>query len=438
MAIEALELPGGLEARPLPLDRVRVRLRLREETHLGFHHGGLLHRLLERSCGSPPPAGWVPLALESGHVAYAAGAYYDFVLTAVGEPRGFANLERDLRAAGNAPRPRSRGSRCETLEGLFDLVSVKQLPLPTREQQEAKAAALAERGSVRLLLPSPLRLRQPREADALAGQRLGAATFPAGLLLASLWRRYHHLAGLPGAGTPPPLPPETRVAAEHLTRQDLTLRLDRQTGSGPTPATLSGLGGEIVFESLPRPWLNLLVLMEGAHAGTATEFGFGSFAVDRLPAWQRPAATYSEALVWLDGVTSDEAAGLLQPAALVHLDEGPATQCRGLAQVTAELGLMRARAQGLNGPVGGAGDRFVAGLGEAKILARLRSFWPGEPLVELFSTWLQYAEDRHNLSRLLAKVFAVELADALQEEGRRLVRMGSELRVLGRQSARVA
>lgn len=437
MTEAAPSLPGGREARSLEIARVKVRLRLREQTELGFHHGGLLHRLLERCCGGPPPSGLFPLALESGHVHYGESAAYDLALTAVGEDRRHLEaLAPNLRAIGAGARPRRRGPRAESLEGLFELVSIEKLELPSLEQCAAKAADLAARGRVRLLLTSPLRLRPSREEDPLAGQRLGAAAFPAGLLLAGLWRRYHHLAGLPPI-PPPALPPETRVVAEHLTRHDLQLRLDRQTGSGPAPATTSGLGGELVFENLPHSWLLLLALMEAVHAGTATELGFGAYALDRLPTWQRPAATYQEAL-WPDAATSEGAATLLQPAALAHLDEAPASQCRGLAQVTAELGLLQARQQGLNGPVGGAGDRFVASLGEAKILARLRSFFPGEPLVELFPTWLQYAEDRHSLSRLLAKVFAVELADELQQEGRRLVRMGSELRVLGRQAARVA
>lgn len=71
-------------------------------------------------------------------------------------------------------------------------------------------------------------------------------------------------------------------------------------------------------------------------------------------------------------------------------------------------------------------------------MERLRSLWPGEPLLERFPAWLASPLARPRLERLLARVFAAELAEALEAEDRSLVRVGSELRVLGRESFRIA
>ena len=429
-----LHLPGGLLAEELDLDRFKIRLRLKEAARFGFLHGAMLHRLTTSLEGEGPPSGLLPLALESGHVNYQIGEAYDFVLTAAGERRRkVQELETALREAG---RKRPPGAQEGTL-GPFDLESLVALQKPGLEEAAGSAAILAGQAQVHIRLTSPLRLRRRPERAGLESPP-GSPEWLAAQLLGSLWRRYRQLRGLPAAD-PPPLPASARIKAERSTRLDLPLDLrDQDLSGGPAPTTLSGLCGSLVAENLPQSWLLLLVLMEEAQAGSATEYGFGSYTLGKLPGWQSPAQTYLERLSWYGEVTPEAAAKTLEPAAVALLDEGPAFYRRGLSKLSAEGGLKRAREQGLNGPVGGAGDRFVANLEKAQVMARLEALWPGEPLIAKFEGWLENRADKAKLTRLLSKIFAVELADTLQEEGRRLVRMGNELRVLGRHAARVA
>lgn len=424
-------LPDGREARSLEIARVKIRLRLRQAAQCGFQHGGHLRRLLNRLPGAPPPSALLPLALESGHVRYQEGDAYDLVLTAVGQERHrLGSLVEALRALGRERNPPATG-----LEGRFELESCEPLPRLALAEARSRAARLAARGQVRIHLLSPLRLGISTEGASFLSPRV-KDKFPSGLFLAGLRQRYRHLAGDAEPDPDPlPMPADTRIRAERLTRLDLPLDLGRP--DRPVPTHLGGLCGTLVAENLPQPWLLLLVLMEDAHIGTGTEYGFGAFALEEKPAYFRPAATYEEKL-WLTETHPKGAAEALAPAAMALLDEGPAFYRRGLSRLSAEGGLRKAREQGLNGPVGGAGDRFVARLAEAEVMARLEALWPGEPLVKRFGAWLKDPEERALLTRLLAKLFAVELADALQEEGRRLVRVGSELRVLGRHAARVA
>jgi hypothetical protein len=433
-----LQLPGGLRAEDLDLQRFKIRLRLREPARFGFLHGAMLHRLVTSLLGEGPPPGLFPLALESGHVKYEEGEAYDFVLSAAaGEPkRRLEGIEPALRAAGQKRPPAT--NKATSLEGLYEVESLE--PLPRLELGEAlkRVEQLVGQNAVRIRLASPLRLRRKPERASQEASQTSQAEWLAAQLLGGLWRRWRQLAGLPAA-EPPALSPQARVKTEHPTRLDLPLELcDQDLSGGPAPTTLSGLSGSLVAENLPRPWLLLLVLMEQAQAGSATEYGFGSYTLGELPQWQSPAQTYLERLTWYDEVDPEGAARILEPAAVALLDEGPAFYRRGLSRLSAEGGLKRAREQGLNGPVGGAGDRFVAQLEKAEVIARLEALWPGEPLIAKLEAWLEIPAEKAKLTRLLAKIFAVELADALQEEGRRLVRMGNELRVLGRHAARVA
>lgn len=434
-----LQLPGGLVGKELDLERLKIRLRLREPARFGFLHGAMLHRLATSLLGEGPPPGLFPLALESGHVKYEEGEAYDFVLSAAaGEPRRrLEGLEPALRAAG---RRRPLGTaKATSLEGLYDVESLEPLPRLGLGEALARVELLAGQSAVRIRLSSPLRLRRKPERSSQEASQRSQAEWLAAQLLGGLWRRFRQLAGLPASVEPPALPPQVRVKAERPTRLDLPLDLcDQDLSGGPAPTTLSGLCGSLVAENLPRPWLLLLVLMEEAQAGSATEYGFGSYTLGELPQWHRPAQTYLERLIWYDEVDAEGAARILEPAAVALLDEGPAFYRRGLSRLSAEGGLKRARQQGLNGPVGGAGDRFVAQLEKAEVMARLEALWPGEPLIAKLEGWLEDPAGKAKLTRLLSKIFAVELADALQEEGRRLVRMGNELRVLGRHAARVA
>jgi hypothetical protein len=433
-----LQLPGGLRAEDLDLQRFKIRLRLREPARFGFLHGAMLHRLVTSLLGEGPPPGLFPLALESGHVKYEEGDAYDFVLSAAaGEPRRrLEGLEKALRVAG---RQRPVGpARATSLEGLYDVEGFEPLPRLEPGEVMARVEQLASKSAVRIKLASPLRLRRKPERSGQDTSQSSQAEWLAGQLLGGQWRRHRQLSGLPPA-EPPALPPHSRLKAERPTRLDLPLELcDQDLSGGPAPTTLSGLCGSLLAENLPKSWLLLLVLMEEAQAGSATEYGFGSYTLGELPEWHRPASTYLERLTWYDEVDAEGAAKILEPAAVALLDEGPAFYRRGLSRLSAEGGLKRAREQGLNGPVGGAGDRFVAQLEEAEVMARLEALWPGEPLIARFEDWLEVPAEKAKLTRLLSKIFAVELADALQEEGRRLVRMGNELRVLGRHAARVA
>ncbi len=236
----------------------------------------------------------------------------------------------------------------------------------------------------------------------------------------------------------PALPATVAARVEHLDWLDLPLRGKTEGRRGTFGgADLGGFCGSVVFENLPLPWVRLLVAMEPAHAGSGTQFGLGAYALEALPSWLRPARTYAERL-GAEAASPAAAAVALAPAALAWLDDGAAFQRRGLSRFSAEGGLKRARELGLNGPVGGAGTRFVASLGDAEVMARLSALWPGEPLLERMPGWLAAPASRAELGRLLVKVFAGELADALAAEDRCLVRCGCELRVLGREAVRVA
>ena len=405
-----------------PLLRVKVRLRLREPLTFPFVHGGLLRTLLRRALGAEKTEGLHPLALESGHVRYAAGDVYDFVVSA---PPGCSWLVDELGPALAAlGAGRGWGARPLTLDGNFDLEGVEVLPLPSLAENLGRAELLAARGRVRLIFPSPLRLRC-REMLPQPGQSLlGGESFPVAGFLDQLWQR---CASLLDAADRPALP------AGFAVRQLDLFRLDLPGGRFP----LGGFCGSLLIENLPLPWLRLLVALEGCHLGDAADFGFGAFFLDALPSWLRPARTYEDEFLHEDGSPA-AAAKLLAPAALALLDEGAAFFRLGLSRSSADEGLRRARQNGLNGSVGGAGKRFVAGLSVEDVLRRLHLFWPAEPLHERFRAWLRQPEARDELARLLGKLFAVELAAALAAEGRLLVRVGGELRVLGREAARVA
>lgn len=422
---ELAKLPDGRNVREFPLDRFKLRLRLRESAQFPFQHGGLLQSLLGRILGPELPVGLFPLALESGHVKYAAGDAYDFALTAVGECRSLlgGGFEKALRGLGQERRgePSALG-----LAGNFELERVERLPAVTAAEVLARAAGLAGQDHIRLLLHAPLLLRRPTELSLADPGYCREGGLAAGHFLTHLWRRFCKLG--PGAidnFEMPALPGAAKTRAERLHWCDLPMR------------ELGGLCGSLVFEGLPEPWLRLLVLMENCHLGSKTHYGLGAYAVEELPAWRRPARSFADRLG--PEVDSAEAiARILGPAAIARLDDDAASRERGLARCSADGGLRQAQELGMNGPVGGAAVRFVESLGEGEVVARLEALWPGEKLVQRVAPWLRSPAGRTELAPLLAKVFAVELADALEKEGRRLVRMGNELRVLGRQATRVA
>lgn len=417
MASRICSLPDGREPRFLAAKRVKIRLYLAEPLYPGFLHGAGIRQLLTCLWGDPPPAGIFPSCLESGHVRYAEGEAYDLVLTAVGEERRrFDGLEKILAAAGrqkNRPGPRlGKPGVC------FEVAGVEELPLPGPAELEAKAARLAAGGrELKIRFLSPLRQGQPGFCGELA-------------------QRYRDLRGC-AAGLPP-LPPAAKVRAEKLVRVDLPLDPRTQLRQAhPAPTVISGQVGTLIAENLPAEWLLVLALLEDFHVGKAIDYGFGAYTTGEPPIWHRPAMRYEEGL-WPEEISPERAAEVLCPAANALLDEGAASYSRGLSRATAGGGLQRAREEGLNGPVGGVAERFVAGLAESRILARLEALWPGEPLLARFPAWLANPEAKAKLTRLIAKIFAVELADELSSEGRRLVRVGGELRALGRQAARVA
>lgn len=405
-----------------PCLKVKVRLRLREPLRLPFVHGGLLRALLQRALGDERAEGLHPLALESGHVRYSVGDTYDFVVSA---PHGSSWLLNELGPALAAlGAGRGWGARAVTLEGNFDLEGIEVLSRASQMECFERAELLVKRGRVRLLFPSPLRLRRPETLLWPGHCHLDGECFPVAFFLDQLWRRF---SGHFGAAEKPDLP--TFVAARQL---DL-FGLDMPGGG----RALGGVCGSLLLENLPLPWLRILTLLEGCHLGEAADSGFGAFFLDALPAWLRPARTYEDEFAQEDG-SAAAAAGLLTPAALALLDEGAAFSRLGLSRSSAEEGLRRARQNGLNGPVGGAGERLVASLSTEEVLRRLNLFWPAEPLHERFRDWLRKPETRAELGRVLCKIFAVELAGALAAEGRLLVRVGGELRALGREATRVA
>jgi len=423
-------LPDGRPAQVPLTEHVKIRLRLHHQAHFHFLHGAALQGLLSRSLGRSLPAGFAPLALESGQVRFAAGEAYDFVVTSWGPSRQLLpELIPALRAFGQR-RPR-KGA--DPLDGGFDVETVSTLPLPTLEECLAKAEKLAEQGSVRILFHTPLRLLGP------SSSLWEATPFPLGAFLGQLWRSYSELCGEEKPiGRGPFLPRSLAAQVDHLQWLDLPLqgrfdaRVPRLVGE-----RISGVCGSVSLEGLPEAWVRLLALMENARVGSAAQFGFGAFALEQVPAWRRPARTFAERLG--DRTPTPQlATELLAPSALALLDDGAAFHHRGLSCFSAEIGRQRAKEMGLNGPVGGANTRFVARCCPEEVVGRLRALWPAEPLIEHFPAWLRRPEKRQELGRLLAKVFASELADTLLEEGRWLVRVGSELRVLGREAARVA
>ena len=431
-----INLPDQQPAAALPLERLKVRLRLRQRTFFHFQHGGVLHGLLCRAFGSHLPPGIFPLALESGRVAFQPGDFYDFVVSAAGSSRALLSVfEASLRSLTNAKRKPGAA----TLDGNFELVAVEKLAAPTLEESLARAEMLLEQESLRLIFHSPLRLRRPEELAQLGASYFNRDCFPARLLFDRLWRRYRQLVdGEFPSGEAIPMPPSAIARVEDLVWLDMPVRgrIEGKPGR-PRGTTLGGVCGSVALSGVPVEWLRLLVLMEAGQLGSSTHFGFGGFFVGELPAWLRPARTYEEALGFRAG-DPRAAAEALTPAALAILDEGASFFRSGLSRFSAAEGQRRARAAGMQDAVAGAGTRFIKDLDGRAVMARLEALWPGEPLVEKLGSRLELRGECAELAKLLGKVFASELVEAMQREGKRLVRIGDQLRVVGRVEALAA
>lgn len=432
-----LVLPDGKPPRNLEIDRLKVRLRLREPVRFHFQHGGVLHGLMCRIFGHDLPAGLFPTALESGHVAYARGDAYDFVVSAVGDNREKLAL---LAPALERMSQEKRRDGAATLEGNYAFDGVEALPGPDLDELVARAKLWQREGKVRILFPSPLRLKLPPELQKPGAGYMNREVFPADLFLDRLWRRFCQLEGgeFPENNAMPALPKGVSVRVEDLTWMDMPVRgrLGGKPGK-PKGTTLGGVIGSVVMEGLPLPWLLLLALMEGAGVGSSAHFGFGTYSVGEMPAWRRAARTYEEAL----GAKAEDvraAVAALTPSALVILDDGAAFFRIGLSRFSAPEGVRRARAAGMGDLVAGAGTRFVMGLEEEAVMARLEALWPGEPLISRLGGWIGLRGECAELAKLLGKIFASELAQAMREESRCIVRFGSQLRVLGREEALAA
>lgn len=429
-------LPDEKPAQALPLERLKVRLRLRNQTRFHFQHGGVLHGLLCRVFGSHLPAGLFPLALESGRVDFAPGDPYDFVVSAAGPSRALLRvLEPSLRGLAQA----KRGAGAATLDGNFDFESVEPLVLPSLEESLARAEALAARAALRLTLTSPLRLRRPPELAAPGASYLNQDCFPAALLLDRIWRRYRHLMDgeFPESGAMPGLPGGAAAQTDALVWVDMPVRgkLEGKPGR-PGGTTLGGVVGALGLKGLPLPWLRLLVLMEEGQLGCATHFSFGGLALGQPPSWLRPASTLEERLGAKAGDPRAAAAALL-PAALAVLDDGAAFFRRGLSRFSADEGLRRARSEGFRQELDeGEVPRRLAAIRTDAALVRLQALWPAEPLLRRFAGWLESPASRPQLAELLSALFAWELAEELAGEDRRLVRTPAGLRVLARTASR--
>jgi hypothetical protein len=429
-----LLLPDGKPPRTLEIERLKVRLRLREPVFFHFQHGGVLHGLLCRIFGHDLPAGLFPMALESGHVSYARGDAYDFVVSAVGGSRDMLSglapaLERMSQEKGR------KGAA--TLEGNFAFEGAETIPKVELEELVARARSWQREGKVRILFPSPLRLKLSPELQKPGAGYMNRDVFPADLFLDRLWRRFYQLEGgeFPESGAMPALPRGVTVRVEDLTWMDMPVRgrLEGKPGK-PKGTTLGGVVGSVVMEGLPLPWLLLLALMEGAGVGSSAHYGFGLYSVGETPSWRRPARTYEELL----GAKAEEVGAVvaaLTPSALAILDDGAAFFRMGLSRFSAPEGVRRARAAGMGDMVAGAGTRFVMGLEEETVMARLEALWPGEPLISQLGGWMGRRGDSAELAKFVGKVFASELALAMREESKCIVRFGGQLRVLGKEEA---
>lgn len=423
-------LPGPSPFQALPIERLRFRLRLRERARFRLQHGGVLHGLLCRVLGGHLPADIFPLALESGRTFYEAGSAYDFVVSAAGKSRALLpELERSLRSLALAPK----AEKAATLEGNYELMEVEPLPLPNLEMTLARAAALARQPVVKLLLHAPLRLRLPPELAQPGSAYANRAVFPAALLLDRLWRRYRQLIDgeFPEGGLIPPLP-AVSARVEQLLWLDMPVRGRTEGKAGrPTGTTLGGVCGQVLLENLPAEWLRLLVLMEPGHLGSATHFGFGAYAVEELSAWCRSARTREEALGEKAGDVR-KAVSVLGPTVEALLDEGASYFRRGWSFFSAEEGLRRAQEEGFRLELAGELEARVARLPVERILAKAQALWPTEPLVERLRHWLGNPAEKKALERLLTWLFAPELAEELEREGKKLVRKGYDLVALDR------
>jgi hypothetical protein len=424
-------LPDQKPAQALPLERLKVRLRLRERTRFHFQHGGVLHGLLCKVFGSHLPPGLFPLALESGRVDYAPGDLYDFVVTAAGPSRA---LLRGIGPSLRSLAQEKRGPSTATLDGNFDVEAVEQLPLPTLEEALGRAEFLALRQPLRLICHSPLRLRRSPELALPGAGYLNQECFPVDLLLDRLWRRYRQLldGDFPETASIPAPPPAASARVEHLIWFDMPVRgkLDGKPGR-PGGTTLGGVCGAVSLAELPPTWVRLLALMEGGQLGSSTHFGFGAFALEALPVWCRPACTFEDQLGEQAGDPRAVAAALL-PSALAILDEGAAHFRRGLSRFSAEEGERRARGEGYRHELAGEVARRVEALSAELVLPRLAALWPSEPAVVRLAGWLASPVARPALGELLSALFASDLAEDLARDDLRLVRTRAGLQALAR------
>ncbi|RMH21896.1 MAG: CRISPR-associated endonuclease Cas1 [Acidobacteria bacterium] len=270
-------LPDGSPLVLPACERLRLRLRLREGLRCHFLHGGMVHGLLCNVLGHELPAGVIPCAPESGRVALAAGDAYHLGLTLVGDAVArAADVAPGLRRIAAARR---EGGARRTLFGNFDLESATVLGPPPPAAIAEDAAALAELGSIRVQLTSPLRLQRPHELRVKGAGYLNQDCFPAGFFLARLWQRWKLLesGAYPDLDEVPAVPAAAGARPVGLSWIDLPVRGRPGRDGKPRGMTLGGVLGEVVLEGLSPPWCALLALMAHLHAGRSSHYGFGRY-----------------------------------------------------------------------------------------------------------------------------------------------------------------
>lgn len=284
----------GVEHR-LALDRISFerylfRLRFTEKATFGhFLHGGVIHGLVGRALKSREmSSGILPVAPESGRMTYEAGEPYQFGLTLVPGSRDLLGKIQQGLLEISGKRDLGRGL---PVAGNFALEAVETLP-PV--DLAAEITALRCSGVSELRFLSPLRLERPPGAATQGSSYFDRRCFPLATFLDRLWRRLFLLqhgrwpTEAERQEDMPSLPENARSDPSGLLWIDL-----------PHPErgrTLGGALGRVALSGVPERWLPCLALGRHLHAGAATHFAFGRYAIGSLAAFELPARSFYECL----------------------------------------------------------------------------------------------------------------------------------------------
>ncbi len=271
----------------LRIEQVVVTLRLRQPVRLHFHHGGAIMGLL---CGAlqthPLPSGLIPVACESGRVAFEAGDRYRLGVVLVGS----ACAERARVIDGLVRIGAATDGADESLPTLGGNFEVEGSSVPTPIDPAAWSLQLSGLKTVRLQFVSPFRQERPRELQVTRASHMNGACFPASHFLDRLFNRVFFLQNgrypdrLERTRYRPAIPSETCTGSTALTWIDVPIRGRRVDPARPKGYTLGGVLGTVTLEGVPDAWIPWLVAGRLVHAGENTHYGFGRFLFPDLEA----------------------------------------------------------------------------------------------------------------------------------------------------------